>query len=85
MLLGDGTKIPAQIAVVGIAVIPNSELAQAAGLACDNGINVDEFLRTSDFDIVADGDVASHPNALLGGRVRLESIHMHWSRPRLQR
>ena len=75
VLLGDGTKIPAQMAVVGIGVIPNSELAQEAGLVCDNGICVDEYSRTSDPDIVAAGDVASHPNALLGGRVRLESIH----------
>lgn len=75
VVLGDGTKIPAQMAVVGIGVLPNSELAQAAGLACDNGITVDEHACTSDPDIVAAGDVANHPNAFFGRRVRLESVH----------
>jgi 3-phenylpropionate/trans-cinnamate dioxygenase ferredoxin reductase subunit len=75
VLLGDGSKIPAQMAVVGIGVIPNAELAQAAGLACDNGILVDEFGRTSDPDIVAAGDVANHPNAFYERRIRLESVH----------
>lgn len=75
VLLGDGTKIPAQMAVVGIGVIPNAELAQAAGLECENGISVDDCARTSDPDIVAAGDVASHPNAFFGRRIRLESVH----------
>lgn len=75
VLLGDGSKIPAQMVVVGIGVIPNAELAQAAGLTCDNGITVDEFARTSDPDIVAAGDVANHPNAFFGRRIRLESVH----------
>lgn len=73
--LGDGALVPAQLAIVGIGVIPNIELAQAAGLACENGITVDEFALTSDPDIVAAGDVANHPNPLLDRRVRLESVH----------
>ncbi len=73
--LGDGSTIPAQMVVVGIGVIPNVELAQAAGLACDNGITVDDHARTSDPDIVAAGDVANHPNSYFARRVRLESVH----------
>jgi 3-phenylpropionate/trans-cinnamate dioxygenase ferredoxin reductase subunit len=73
--LGDGSTIPAQMAVVGIGVIPNAELAQAAGLVCDNGIAVDEHAQTSDPDIVAAGDVASHPNGFYQRRIRLESVH----------
>lgn len=75
VLLGDGTRVPAQMAVVGIGVIPNVELAQAAGLACDNGITVDEHALTSDPAIVAAGDVANHPNHFYDRRVRIESVH----------
>lgn len=75
VLLGDGTKVPAQMAVVGIGVIPNAELAQVAGLVCENGISVDEYGLTSDPDIAAAGDVASHPNAFFERRIRLESVH----------
>jgi 3-phenylpropionate/trans-cinnamate dioxygenase ferredoxin reductase subunit len=73
--LGDGSLLPVELAIVGIGVIPNTELAQAAGLTCDNGIAVDEFAVTSDPDIVAAGDVASHPNPFYGRRIRLESVH----------
>lgn len=71
---GDGTSYPADIAVVGIGVIPNVELAEKAGLEIDNGIVVDEFAQTDDPDIWAAGDVTNHPNAILGGRLRLESV-----------
>lgn len=70
----DGTAYPADIAVVGIGVIPNVELAEVAGLEVDNGVVVDEFAQTSDPDIWAAGDVTNHPNAILGGRLRLESV-----------
>tara|TARA_R110002110_G_scaffold63045_6_gene175471 strand:- start:4012 stop:5238 length:1227 start_codon:yes stop_codon:yes gene_type:complete len=72
-VLGDGTVIPCDIAVVGIGLIPNTELAEQAGLAVDNGIVVDEHGQTSHPDIFAAGDVTNHPNSLLGRRVRLES------------
>lgn len=72
--LDDGRKVAADLAIVGIGVVPNQELAQAAGLACDNGIIVDEFARTSDRDIVAAGDCATHPNRFAGGMFRLESV-----------
>ena len=68
-----GDPILADAVVVGIGVIPNVELAQAAGLEIDNGIVVDEFGRTGNPLIYAAGDVTSHFNSLLGRRVRLES------------
>ncbi len=72
-VLSDGTSIETDVAVIGIGVVPNVELAAEAGLAVDNGIVVDELGRTSDPDIFASGDVTNHPNALLGRRIRLES------------
>lgn len=75
LTLSDGSEIPADLAIIGIGILPNIELAEAAGLPCDNGIVVDEFCRTSDPDILAVGDCTNHPNALLGKRLRLESVH----------
>jgi 3-phenylpropionate/trans-cinnamate dioxygenase ferredoxin reductase subunit len=60
--------------VAGIGVIPNVELAAAAGLAVANGIAVDNLLRTSDPTIFAIGDCAEHPNIFADARVRLESV-----------
>jgi 3-phenylpropionate/trans-cinnamate dioxygenase ferredoxin reductase subunit len=73
VLLADGTSLAADVVVVGIGIAPGTELAEAAGLAVDNGILVDEGGRSSDPHIFAAGDVTSHPNPLLGRRVRLES------------
>jgi NADPH-dependent 2,4-dienoyl-CoA reductase/sulfur reductase-like enzyme len=58
--------------VAGIGIQPNSQLAQEAGLAVDNGIVVDEFLRTSQPDIYAAGDVAAFNDQTLGVRRRVE-------------
>ena len=58
--------------VAGIGVTPNVELAESAGLEVDNGIVVDEFLRTSAADIYAAGDVANFYNPALGKRLRVE-------------
>jgi NADPH-dependent 2,4-dienoyl-CoA reductase/sulfur reductase-like enzyme len=58
--------------VAGIGVTPNVELAQSAGLQVDNGVVVDEFMRTSDPDIYAAGDVANFSNPALGKRLRVE-------------
>ena len=66
--------IAANLVVVGIGVLPTDELAQNAGLACDNGIVVDEYCRTSDPAIFAIGDCSNHPSAHYGRRVRLESV-----------
>ena len=72
--LADGSEIPAEVVIVGIGVLPNVELAQAAGLACDNGIVVDRFARTSDPDIVAAGDCTRFPSPYAEAPVRLESV-----------
>jgi 3-phenylpropionate/trans-cinnamate dioxygenase ferredoxin reductase subunit len=60
--------------VVGIGVVAEDALARAAGLECDNGIVVDEFLMTSDPAISAIGDCAHFPHAALGFHTRLESV-----------
>ncbi|MEO8223394.1 MAG: FAD-dependent oxidoreductase [Gammaproteobacteria bacterium] len=75
VVCSDGTAIPADLAIVGIGIVPNVELALEAGLTCDNGILVDEYCRTSDPDVLAVGDCTNHPNPLLGRRLRLESVH----------
>jgi 3-phenylpropionate/trans-cinnamate dioxygenase ferredoxin reductase subunit len=72
--LADGRMVPAQLVVVGIGVIPNDELALAAGLRTANGIVVDEWLRSSDPAIYAIGDVAQHPTPFARVPVRLESV-----------
>lgn len=72
--LADGSHINTDFVVVGIGLLPNTELAAEAGLVVDNGIVVDEFTRTSDPDIVAAGDCTNHPNELMGRRIRLESV-----------
>lgn len=74
VLCNDGTRVPADLVVVGIGLIPNTELAAVAGLEVDNGILVNEYAQTSDPDIYAAGDCTNHPNALLGYRLRLESV-----------
>ncbi|RON37919.1 NAD(P)/FAD-dependent oxidoreductase [Pseudomonas brassicacearum] len=66
--------IEVDVLVVGIGLIPNTELAVAAGLDVDGAITTDEFTRTSDPDILAIGDCTSHPNAFYGKRLRLESV-----------
>lgn len=72
--LADGSLVPADLVVVGIGALPNTELAAAAGLAIDNGIAVDATLATSDPTIFAAGDCCSFPQPLYDGRrVRLES------------
>jgi 3-phenylpropionate/trans-cinnamate dioxygenase ferredoxin reductase subunit len=72
--LTDGTAVPADVVVVGVGAIPNTELAADAGLAVENGIVVDAFGRTGDPAIFAIGDATNHPNDLLHKRLRLESV-----------
>lgn len=72
--LADGETVEADCVVIGIGAVPVTALAERAGLAIDNGIAVDEMLRTADPDILAAGDCCSFPLAIHGGRrVRLES------------
>ena len=66
--------IETNLLIVGIGVLANDTLARAAGLACDNGIVVDEYCRTADPAIYAIGDCSNHPSLRYGRRVRLESV-----------
>ncbi|MGO6879081.1 NAD(P)/FAD-dependent oxidoreductase [Rhizobium ruizarguesonis] len=72
--LPTGEVIEADLVLVGIGARPNVEIAERAGLAIDNGIAVDTYLRTSAADVFAAGDCCSFPLPIYGGRrVRLES------------
>lgn len=77
--LEGGTVLPAQIVLVGIGVVPNTELAEQMGLAVDNGIVVDQHALASDGTTVAVGDCANMPNPVPGSpageRIRLESVN----------
>ena len=73
VLCGD-TRVETDLVIVGIGIIPNVELAEAAGLECGNGILVDDHGCTSDPDIYAAGDCTNHPNPVLDRRLRLESV-----------
>jgi NADPH-dependent 2,4-dienoyl-CoA reductase/sulfur reductase-like enzyme len=70
--LSDGSTLAADAVVAGLGITPNVQLAQEAGLQVDNGIVVDDHLRSSDPDIYAAGDVASFPAPALGRRLRVE-------------
>lgn len=67
-----GREVVADGVVAGIGIQPNVSLAQTAGLKVEDGVVVDEQLRTSDHDIFAAGDVASFFNPALGKRMRVE-------------
>jgi 3-phenylpropionate/trans-cinnamate dioxygenase ferredoxin reductase component len=73
--LADGSHIEADAVIVGVGIVPNAQLAEAAGLEVSNGIVVDAALRSSDPDIFAAGDVASAYHPLLGRHIRVE----HWA------
>jgi 3-phenylpropionate/trans-cinnamate dioxygenase ferredoxin reductase subunit len=72
--MADGSVINADIVITGIGILPNIEIAEAAGLTVENGIVVNEVGQTSDAHIFAAGDCTSHPNDLLGRTMRLESV-----------
>jgi 3-phenylpropionate/trans-cinnamate dioxygenase ferredoxin reductase subunit len=73
--LSDGSRVAADVVVVGVGIAPNTQLAAHAGLKVDNGVTVDERLRSSDPDIYAAGDVASAFHPLLAQHIRVE----HWA------
>ena len=72
--LSDGRHIPADLIVVGVGVLPNVEIAGAAGLPVASGIIVDDHLLTADANISAIGDCALFASPRFGGSLRLESV-----------
>ena len=74
-VLADGEEIPADMVLAGIGIVPNVELAEAAGLPCRNGIIVDEDARTNDPHVFAAGDCTIRPLAHYARTGRLESVH----------
>ena len=71
---GDGEHYTADLILVGRGVLPETSLAESAGLETDDGILVSETGMTSDSDIFAAGDCTCHPNRFSGGLTRLESV-----------
>lgn len=75
VVLAKGGVLPADFVLVGVGVVPRTELAQAAGLTVDDGVWVDDHLRTSCRDVYAAGDIATYPIGPGRERVRIE----HWT------
>ena len=75
VVCSDGTEVKADSVLIGAGVVPNIELAEEAGIYCDNGIIVDEFGQTNFKNIYACGDCTNHPNKILNKNLRLESVH----------
>jgi len=77
--LTDGRVVRADLVLVGVGVLPHTELAESIGLECDNGIRVDRYAVASDGHTIAVGDCANQPNPLPGAapddRVRFESVN----------
>lgn len=74
VVLADGQRLPADLVIVGVGLIPNTELAQSADVVVNNGIVVDAHTQTSDPDIVACGDCTFHENRFYQRAMRLESV-----------
>ncbi len=73
--LSDGSSLPADLVIIGIGVVPRTELAHQLDLVCDGGIVVDRFARTSNPNVVSAGDCTVQPDWRTGsGKVRLESV-----------
>ena len=73
-LVTAGEDLKADLVLMGVGAVPNTELAEEAGLIVDNGVVVDEHFATSDPDVLAIGDVARANNTALGEPIRVE----HW-------
>jgi 3-phenylpropionate/trans-cinnamate dioxygenase ferredoxin reductase subunit len=74
VVCADGSEIAADAVIVGVGAVATTALASAAGLACNDGIIVDEYCRTQDEAIFAAGDCTNHPSLRFGRRVRIESV-----------
>ena len=75
VITSEGEEIPADVVVIGIGIVPNTEIASAAGLEVHDGIVVDDHCRTSDRSVYAVGDCTLHPNGIYDRMLRLESVH----------
>ena len=82
--LSDGTELLADLVLVGVGIVPRTELAEQMGLRCEGGVVVDNFARTSNPSVVAAGDctVSSHPR-MKGQKIRLESVQNAVSQARV--
>ena len=74
VVLDDGTRLAADLILVGIGIDAETGLAEAAGIACHGGVLVDSAFRSSAPGVLAIGDCARHPNDFAGGLWRLESV-----------
>ena len=74
VLCSDGSGFAADLVIIGVGILPNTALAEAAGLEVDNGIVVNDRAQTSDPDIFAAGDCTNHHNPIYDRRIRLESV-----------
>jgi 3-phenylpropionate/trans-cinnamate dioxygenase ferredoxin reductase subunit len=70
----DGEALPVDLLMVGIGAVPETALAQAAGLECADGIVVDAYMQTSDEAVLAVGDCTRFPDRRAGQALRLESV-----------
>ncbi|MDP6435755.1 MAG: FAD-dependent oxidoreductase [Gammaproteobacteria bacterium] len=75
VVCADDSAIAADLCIVGVGILPNTDIAEDAGIECDDGILVDECCQTSDPDILAAGDCTKHPSSIFERTFRLESVH----------
>ena len=82
-VLSSGERLPAGMVVIGVGVVPNVELAEAAGLETANGIRVDAQMRTAAPQVLAIGDAVNYRHWFTGTDIRLESVQNATDQARL--